>query len=558
MSSIKLSVSHIEGFELGEKEKNLQFHFYIIPYTQSYKIIHNDKKTFDVDLVLSKLQQNSFSIAIDAYILLLNNDNDNVLSRIASCTFMPTTHDQCCTFVNAITQEKRGSMQLHLFKKKEQASFDVYEIFDRSEKAIHSDIMYARSLFKHMKPIDNFIERVHAPFFQTRFGRVLPGWSYWLCKLNVTENFYDHLMQNMYWRYVKTTQLSDIDHVALFFTGVTSVIQSYPYISDTTYSIETKHQKSYESFDNYFVRGGGDCEDSSRAIVQLVRTFQDMQLQNSRLQKLQKLIQMYIPCSVLSMVTNASAENWNDNNPNNKMAHMSCQMIPKYIFFQMIAKCTKNTEKQIQYAQLHANKSSYLPSFRLEGTAVTLPLSYDENIVIRRPIGIEKTIVQSPLMDLLQSYPPVRIQPDHPFYKVDSHMYTDFFLNQDFECGVFTFVSHKDQNVWGKPFAETLSHHDDVALWCQPIPHFHSTIKDIKHIVTALHPSPTLSVDNRLLDLHSTILNHENQENPDNKDSVIALCAIKNWKSINLQQHKFQMNVEGFNSSTAKICLKIK
>jgi hypothetical protein len=515
------------------------------------------------------MDESTDSVAIDAYVSVKNENNHNVLNRIASSTIKLFNVGNI-DMINGITEEVRGSFHIKFIgnqsivrnKSDNKTTPQVYEHFKRIENTVNTDAYQNRKVLNNMTPIDSFIKNVHAPFFQTRFGIKLPGYSFWMHEetLNVTENFYDHLMKNMYWRYCNsykdTNNLSDIDKVMLFFTGVSSIIQSYPYISDTTYSVILKRQKPYESFDNYFVRRGGDCEDSSKAIVQLVRTFQKMHLINYSLKSLQKLIQQYIPFSILSMVTNNSAKNWNANNSNNKLAHMSCQMIPKFYFYQMIANCSRNNTQQKQYALQQMSKCSpHFTSFRLEGTAVTVPLSYDQNIVINSTVLPSKINTDSySYIETLQSCPAIKNMSDHPFYKIDTHIYSSPI--EGLESGIFSFMSKKNTQSWGKTFRDTLSHDEDVVLWCHPISNFKNVIKEIKIIVSSLHPSPALTVDKKLLSLHKIISSTNFSEKP-----CVGLCPIIKWLSFsrNLSEKQKQhlaYNIEGFDNISAKSCFK--
>ena len=99
---------------------------------------------------------------------------------------------------------------------------------------------------------------------------------------------------------------------------------------------------------------------------------------------IQRVVNKYYVFSALTMVTNFSANDWNSNKQTTKMAHMCVNVISKHNFMHMIAKNKKNTADQIQKAKERMHFFSYtqnMPSFRLEGTAPTLPISYNKNIV---------------------------------------------------------------------------------------------------------------------------------------------------------------------------------
>ena len=104
----------------------------------------------------------------------------------------------------------------------------------------------------------------------------------------------------------------------LVFEAVSAAVTSYPYVSD--FFVDGKVKAQFESFDNYFVREAGDCEDASRAVLQLVTHLQaNTAPLRTELGRMASVAKLYAPCAVLGMV---SAVAWGHETAQTAQAHM--------------------------------------------------------------------------------------------------------------------------------------------------------------------------------------------------------------------------------------------
>lgn len=541
------------------KRDPFELHVFTFP-SDAYTVIDNN--TLHDRIVVKYNSKTAVGLSVYVYSYILNSEGTPIrtVSAVAHVFFdefyLLEGAKTGVPFMNSVLGEQVGALGFsYKFTKKPQlvnkvglaqlflaiANSTKHKCFDR---------------FDSMKPLDPYISRVHAPYFKTHFGGKLPGWTFWLNsdKLRVSEAFYKNMMQSVLWRFslrdLKTAH--DEDVAALFFTGVANVIQSYDYIADTTYSIAKKKRVPCESFDCYLVRHGGDCEDSSLAMVKLVRSFQVMKVRSAMLQRVQRVLAQYMVFSTLGMVSNYSAANWNQNSARQKMAHMSVYAISKHRVFNMILRCKKNTDEQLAVAQKLLKNNTFkhsLPTFRLEGTAPTLPITYDACIIHTLKRADKKKYKKIPYVNLPTFSEPLSIKKSHPFYKIDSHLYTDEMLTT-FKAGAATFVSTKRNKLWGKSFADVMSFDDDVSLWMQPVDNFDMVYKTSLQIASYLHPSTVIDACPQF-----NVLQHE-FATPLSDDKVchnLYTCRLRKWQNVLSsmtpdEKARLHTSVEAFNS----------
>ena len=484
------------------KKDVFDVHVFTFPGSTEYDVIQDTFLHDKTLIAFDAAQVRGVGIYIYSYI----KNSEGVTVRTCACaahhffeeSSMSEDTVSALPFINSITNEQVGTVDFkYIFPQKLtfQKKIDLTAL-KLAIKPASKHVCFDR--FDSMIPLDHYIKRVHAPFFKTHLGPRLPGWAFWLGtnELNVTELFYERVVRACLWRFSllhdddALKKLHDSDLAAIFFTAIATFVQSYEYIADTTYSLKEKKRISCESFDCFLVRRGGDCEDSSLATVRLIRSFQKMQPQTPFLQKMHAVVLQYVAVSTLGMVTNASAANWNNNNDKQKMAHMSVYAFPKYRFFKMIAKCDKNSaqQKQDANAMTKSLKNKSLPTFRLEGTAPTLPVTFYPSIVHTLKKIDTSRYKTTKYVNVPSRSDPLSISKTHAFYKLDAHVYTDELLEK-FQAGALTFVSVKDNKRWGKNFFDVMSNDADVCLWLQPISNFDVVYKICREIVSYLHPS---------------------------------------------------------------------
>ena len=183
------------------------------------------------------------------------------------------------------------------------------------------------ALFRGMVPSDPFLRRVNAPFFRGRCG-VMPGPAYfaavhdtvaptdswWRAQLLTVARRRGSAVAD--WALAVDTRAT-ANHLAPFhkacqlvFEAVSAAVTSYPYCGD--FFVDGKIAKPFESFDNYFVREAGDCEDASRAVLQLVTHLQkNTAAARTTVGRMATVAKLYAPCAVLGMV---SAVAWGHEN----------------------------------------------------------------------------------------------------------------------------------------------------------------------------------------------------------------------------------------------------
>ena len=240
--------------------------------------------------------------------------------------------------------------------------------------------MREMKLFQGMTPSDNFIRTVNAPFFKGRCG-VLPGPAYFAAVHDTvapTENWWRAQLRTAARR--RGVKLADwalaVDrrrdsspdfHKAcqLVFEAVSAAVTSYPYCGD--FFVDGKVKAQFESFDNYFVREAGDCEDASRAVLQLVTHLQnDTSSQRSELGRMATVAKLYAPCAVLGMV---SAVAWGHEETTTSQAHMFTKMIP---MAQLAAKCA---DAGLPYEYAEESWEGDLKTWCIEATAPVEPFT---------------------------------------------------------------------------------------------------------------------------------------------------------------------------------------
>lgn len=157
-----------------------------------------------------------------------------------------------------------------------------------------------------------------------------------------------------------------------------------PYITDEVDHNKKSTKKNWsenlveliESFDILRARNAGDCEDSTREILQeaMEIKYHNKPFQSSVMREVKRLLHYFIFTSVLCGVSNKSM-NGSENNQNMQLnGHEAAFAIPKAIFYTALKRYDKKKCSLLQYVSPSEQKlGSHLSIYVLEGTGDLQP-----------------------------------------------------------------------------------------------------------------------------------------------------------------------------------------
>ena len=337
---------------------------------------------------------------------------------------------------------------------------------------------------------DEFLEKCHVPVYRVA-DRILPGAAFFSTHrtITITKAWFDRmvdlvaarhgLVTSEWMRDIKTqfssdsTEVSDKFHraVGMVLEIATSAVQCYEYIVDF-YVDKSENKQMFESFDNYFRKQCGDCEDSAVAIKEILYQMEvvgrhDDTPSGSNMHLLGKVAQVYVPCAVLGMVGNVSFETGKKKMTRHKQAHMYTKWIPRMEFEEKMLTEGGASSPIIEPQQYHPWEAK-LMTWVGEGTSTVEPFPTVDWIK-KHPVGEDRQAFELAL--LKHNYPPVgnmtRLYRQrwagkaNDFYDLDIHAYTHKYsdLRGTDPRGspvVFSFVDAKKHKRWGVNFEEQL------------------------------------------------------------------------------------------------------
>lgn len=415
------------------------------------------ENTVDVNIPSSSVSR-SLCLCVDLYVNMKNGKSVPCNTRVAGTTI--NIYDSDNSFqnnfdmVNFSTGEIKATIDINVdgvknlnFKPLSRNDINLQNV-ELIQASLDNYIKKQMDPFirNQLKPSDRFLYHVHAPIYNTRVMR-LPGASYYIIPDRVIETADESWCAN--WvkialsRYDMTEKKFNRCIVAQFestsslkdeFQKCVSVVaeaacilvHSYTYKSDFTYTNSGK-KTPIESFDNIFVTGAGDCEDSSKGIYTIVRIFSRTKFKSILMKNVQKICNMYIPFGVLAEVSNPSIHT---TSASNNLAHMFTVMIPRRTFYR---------NRGIVKEHLPFERS--LTPLLLEGTgrvnnSVSKSIKNDCNYMVN--------------LDVPNTDQYIDITKDIPFYKKVVHLY-----NSSTDCNTPNILSYSlfnDENEYGVDF----------------------------------------------------------------------------------------------------------
>lgn len=387
----------------------------------------------------------SLCLCLDLYVNMVNDSGKECDTRIAGTTI--NLHDFNVTrtanvdMINFSTGEIKANLNLEI------DGIEKLEFNNDSNLAINGDNIeiiqgeidnYIKKqmhpfISKQVKPSDSYLYHVHAPVYNTRVMR-LPGASYYmvpdrviktareewcynwikiaLARYNMSEKTF---LQNISSHF--NTQSSEFNKcISVIAEAACILVHSYTYKSDFVYSNSGK-RTPIESFDNIFVTGNGDCEDSSKGIYTILSIFSKSSFKTPIMCSVQRICQLYIPFGVLAEVNNPSIHTRSNSN---NLAHMFTIMMPKCLFYSGI---------------------KTLPSLLLEGTGR-----------VHCFVGTEKNITNISI-DHADQYINIYEKMQCPFYKKIVHLYSDSAIKN-----VLSYSVMNSHNEYGVDFFDFFRH----------------------------------------------------------------------------------------------------
>ena len=364
---------------------------------------------------------------------------------------------------------------------------------------------------KPLNPCIPFVRRVHAPLYSgARFCK-LPGWAYYILQpLRSSEAWLMEwvrvgcrrrsLREDDIVAYTKAQFECGDDVVLEGFSRVcsllvevcTSPVTAYPYVSDFYRDCKGK-KVNWESFDPFFVRQCGDCEDATKAICRVLRTIATFKFTSPVGVALGKVARLYLSVAVLGVVSQRAYKDTGQTEVVDPQAHM-------FAFFVPFTRFRKWTGTKINlYDDEERPWMKNLECWIAEGTGRILPFSH---------VGTDTPAVVSTVMSQARAAEGEEFVPSHgrhnTFYHLMVHMYTDALLLKGGVHGAFSFVARsthqssrngrngrQSSHVYGMKISDVLDSPDDVLL----VPHPSGTPKAVRDITEALqfeHPDVPL------------------------------------------------------------------
>lgn len=359
-----------------------------------------------------------------------------------------------------------------------------------------------------LAPIVPFVRRVHAPKYCGARLTTLPGWAYYVMQpLRSSEAW---LLE---WIRVacRRRSLREVDIVAAVsrqfvrsddvveeaFTRVcallievcTAPVTAYPYVSDF-YLASGKHV-NWESFDPFFIRKCGDCEDATKATCRVMRTLATFEFKSAVGRALSRVAQLYAPTAVLGVVSQQAYRSTCES-IQNPQAHMFSLFVP----LQRFAAWSKT--KLSLYDGAISPWMSNLECWVGEGTGRVLPFSH---ISSGPPTPIANVLSH------LCCTSDEELVPSHgkndSFYHMMVHLFTDVVLAAGGVHAAFSFVAKSSRtsnrfgacessHVYGMKIVDVLDKPSDVLL----VPHPTGSPEAVRIVTNALkfnHPDRVLN-----------------------------------------------------------------
>lgn len=449
--------------------------------------------------VISMLSQIpfDFSLCIDLYVKIENDDGTKCRTRVGSSTY-PLFH-----LIKLYMNEKNEiPINLYDIRKCNIVSTllinnivgvdTFYKMFEKlndrtmNNKLTNSTIEKYQNCFNNyvveqmdpfvnsdIIPSDPFLQNVHAPYFNSRLLR-LPGSTFFIIKdthiIKEKESFFKYLINVCLERYcisedsfieIINSQLESNDTsvhenfekvCTIIVESACSYINRYPYISDFTHD-EEGNRIFCESFDNIFTREAGDCEDSAKGIYTLLKLFSTYNFESEIMKSVKKVCSIYVPTCALGSVCNPSIRTISNQN---NLAHMFCLFIPLAYFLKLLNRYrTLNKLHGIPFEDISHGITfkpwmESLNIFNAEGTGRVDPrIVYNKNFDLNSSCcKFEKQIFETTLPIQCEAMiKPVIDSTQKKFYKKISHLYTDLLYNNGY--GLLSFSLIDENNFLG-------------------------------------------------------------------------------------------------------------
>ena len=355
-----------------------------------------------------------------------------------------------------------------------------------------------QDLRRAVSPSVPFLDRVHAPRHYTRVA-VLPGAAFWMAPpaLEADEAWCAHWLRLVCRRHehepawltlAVETQFDRLDAASDAFHEVCSliceaacaVVNSVSYISDWVPRRGTR--RCCESFDELFVRKSGDCEDGAKAIVEVLRCFQDGVWETPLMRAVQRVCALYVPCGVLGMV---DAKTVRDGQEQDYQAHMFMNWIPAARFDGM-------TEEPATIA--HLPWTRHLRVLHGEGTGHVDPTTQSFAAVAPEIAAAEGLMSKLPALPaFVDRMRRLSVTGAVGFYHMHVHLYTDELLRRGRSAApaAFSFVRRSAPGRFGVAYDDVMRGDSDVVL--RPhLPLGGKVLSAIRQVLAMEHPLPRL------------------------------------------------------------------
>ena len=357
-------------------------------------------------------------------------------------------------------------------------------------------------LNNHWTPTVPFLRNVHVPWHYDRTC-VLPGFAYWLRNpkrgLQCCESWCRHRIRLALRRHdrsedwcVRALRFGDKNAcqtafkpaMSMVLEAACSVVNSFEYISDWVPDLDgTKHY--CELFGEMFLTRSGDCEDGTKAIIEIVQAFASGEWASELMQGVAKACRLYVPFAILGMV---NAPTIRGGVPQRFQAHMFMNWVP---YAKLKRWCTLTLDDNEWIGMATQPWMDELDVLVGEGTGHVEPNLLPYVHVNKDQRHIERhmrSVTLPPCVDRMMR--PSWIDANDQkrvFYKMHVHAYTSAFIDHGIPVGAFSFVQKGRR--YGVEF-------DDVVLGRQTFrlePHAHvphALLRSIQSILSLNHPLP--------------------------------------------------------------------
>lgn len=442
----------------NERSKSI---FYNMPVSKNFKFTQ-DFEVKGADKTM---------ICVDLYGYEQNNRGQMCKMHLGSATAAVTTEDKLMKIENKNSGVQYTTLTVSSSKNLPYFAFDQKSLATYAREMISEGYAVQSSY----SACDDFARNVFTPEWNTRVCP-LPAQAYFFnmsTAVAPTQTFFTDavrkvmqrrgMKQNKLTRTIKsqfasnsgTVSVEFHDAASLALEACTYVVNCYPYIQDYYIDPARGEKIAFESFDHFFVRKAGDCEDSALGIVQLFSAFQEMYFADDFMKDLQAVTKLYVPCAVLGIV-NKTAYGY-DNNVH-QQAHMYTKIIPAVTFLKA---CGMDMADASEWCR---NLYSWLG----EGTApvaVTSSMSRnleisgrsEERVVLsRKSYELEHCTTNTP-KTLKRIYNGNWAQTKDSFYASDLHIYTDYLRRKKISKACAFAVINGENSQYGVPVQDVLN-----------------------------------------------------------------------------------------------------